>query len=151
MERLQNMRNNAAGDGETNCAFYLKTYSFYSFYLETYSFYPFYSLLIDFASSGILCGENFGFFTRQKTLLCADCNKAVCTKVRIYVRDFPKHSLKVFILIWNDSLRKESCWNATQLLYNIKCVIAELTGSCSISRTFRESCILVFSLSWLLP
>lgn len=47
MERLQNMRNNAAGDGENNC---------------------------------ILCGEAFSFFTRQKNLMCADCNKAVCTK-----------------------------------------------------------------------
>ena len=31
-------------------------------------------------STCILCGESFGFFTRQRNLLCADCHRAVCTK-----------------------------------------------------------------------
>ena len=70
------------------------------FILKHILFTLFTHFLIDFASAGILCGENFGFFTRQKTLLCADCNKAVCTKVSIYVRekitDLPKQLLKLF-------------------------------------------------------
>ena len=31
-------------------------------------------------SNCILCGEQFSFFTRQRSLQCADCDKAVCGK-----------------------------------------------------------------------
>ena len=60
------------------CVFQL--FNCFNFFSGVLSFSVF---LFDYLFPGILCGENFGFFTRQKNLLCADCNKAVCTKVTL--------------------------------------------------------------------